>query len=80
VSGPVHVSDDGRVVQAPVRSGSGLATAIVRHLDAAGAVVDDIAVHHPSLDDVFLALTGAPHVDDQRPDGEPVAEHEGARA
>jgi ABC-2 type transport system ATP-binding protein len=80
VSGAVHVSDDGRSVQAPVHSGSGLATAIVRELDAAGAVVDDIAVHQPSLDDVFLALTGAPRVDDQEPDGESVVEHEGARA
>jgi hypothetical protein len=30
----------------------------VRALDAAGLTVDDIAVHQPSLDDVFLALTG----------------------
>jgi ABC-2 type transport system ATP-binding protein len=78
VAGPVHVSGDGRSVQAPVRSGSGLATAIVRELDAAGAVVDDIAVHQPSLDDVFMALTGAPHVDDR--DAESDDEPQGAWA
>ena len=58
VSGEVHVSHDGRRLRAPVRSGSGLATTVVRALDAAGVAVDDVEVHQPSLDDVFFALTG----------------------
>ncbi len=58
VDGPVQVSHDGRRLRAPVRSGAGLATAVVRALDQAGVVVDDVEVHPPSLDDVFLALTG----------------------
>ncbi len=60
VSGAVHVSHDGRRLRAPVRSGSGLATTVVRALDAAGIAVDDVEVHQPSLDDVFFALTGHP--------------------
>ncbi len=60
VSGPVQVSHDGRRLRAPVRSGSGLATTVVRALDAAGIGVDDVEVHQPSLDDVFFALTGHP--------------------
>ncbi|HEY6623791.1 MAG TPA: ATP-binding cassette domain-containing protein [Acidimicrobiales bacterium] len=60
VSGPVHVSHDGRRLRAPVRSGSGLATTVVRALDAAGVTVDDVEVRQPSLDDVFFALTGHP--------------------
>ncbi len=60
VAGPVHVSHDGRRLRAPVRSGAGLATAVVRALDAAGVMVDDVEVHQPSLDDVFFALTGHP--------------------
>jgi ABC-2 type transport system ATP-binding protein len=60
VDGPVHVSDDGRRIHASVRSGSGLATSVVRALDAAGIRVDDVEVLQPSLDDVFFALTGAP--------------------
>jgi len=40
-----------------VRSGAGLATTVVRALDKAGVLVDDVAVHQPSLDDVFFALT-----------------------
>jgi ABC-2 type transport system ATP-binding protein len=60
VTGSVHVSHDGRRLRAPVRSGAGLATAVVRALDAAGVTVDDVEVHQPSLDDVFFALTGHP--------------------
>jgi ABC-type multidrug transport system ATPase subunit len=56
--GEVHVSHDGRRLRAPVRSGTGLATAVVRTLDQAGITVDDVEVHQPSLDDVFFALTG----------------------
>ena len=60
VAGAVHVSHDGRRLRAPVRSGAGLASAVVRALDAAGVTVDDVEVHQPSLDDVFFALTGHP--------------------
>jgi ABC-2 type transport system ATP-binding protein len=60
VQGTVHVSDDGRRLKAAVRTGGGLATEVVRALDGAGVLVDDVEVHRPSLDDVFFALTGAP--------------------
>jgi ABC-2 type transport system ATP-binding protein len=60
VEGAVHVSEDGRHLQAAVRSGSGLGTEAVRALDAAGILVDDVAVLQPSLDDVFFELTGRP--------------------
>jgi hypothetical protein len=43
-----------------VRSGGGLASTVVRALDAAGITVDDVEVRQPSLDDVFFALTGRP--------------------
>jgi hypothetical protein len=46
-----------------------LATALGRALDAAGALVDNIEVRHPSLDDVFLALTGGHIADDERDGG-----------
>jgi daunorubicin resistance ABC transporter ATP-binding subunit len=60
VAGPVQLSQDGRRLRAPVRSGGGLASTVVRALDAAGITVDDVEVHQPSLDDVFFALTGRP--------------------
>jgi ABC-2 type transport system ATP-binding protein len=31
---------------------------IVRELDASGAVIRDVGIREPSLDDVFLSLTG----------------------
>jgi ABC-2 type transport system ATP-binding protein len=63
VAGEVQVSHDGRRLRAPVASGAGLATTVVRALDAAGITVDDVEVHQPSLDDVFFALTGRPAED-----------------
>jgi ABC-2 type transport system ATP-binding protein len=58
VSGQVHLSDDGRRLSAGVDNSTGLATAVVRALDAAGVLVDNIEVRQPSLDDVFFSLTG----------------------
>jgi ABC-2 type transport system ATP-binding protein len=58
VAGKVHVSDDGRRLSAGVDASTGLATAVVRALDAAGVTVDNIEVRQPSLDDVFFSLTG----------------------
>jgi ABC-2 type transport system ATP-binding protein len=40
-----------------LRDSGGIAEA-VRRLDGAGVGIDDIAVHRPTLDDVFIALTG----------------------
>jgi ABC-2 type transport system ATP-binding protein len=60
----VRVSPDGRRLHAAVRNRSGMATTVVRALDAAGVSVDDVALRPPSLDDVFLALTGRPASDD----------------
>ncbi len=58
VAETVHVSSDGRRLRVGVDTTPGLATAVVRALDRAGVLVDDIQVHRPSLDDVFFTLTG----------------------
>jgi hypothetical protein len=58
VTGRLHVSDDGRRLSAAVDSSPGLATAVVRALDRAGVLVDNVEVRQPSLDDVFFSLTG----------------------
>jgi daunorubicin resistance ABC transporter ATP-binding subunit len=57
-SGTVQVVDGGKRLRAPIVPQHGLVTAVVRALDAAGVAVDDVEIHHPSLDDVFFALTG----------------------
>ena len=68
VAGEVHVSDDGRQLSAGVDASTGLATAVVRALDAAGVLVDNIEVRQPSLDDVFFSLTGG-HIVEEVEDG-----------
>jgi ABC-2 type transport system ATP-binding protein len=42
----------------PIAGAAGAVTEAVRKLDQAGIPIDDIATHHPTLDDVFLTLTG----------------------
>jgi ABC-2 type transport system ATP-binding protein len=65
VSGRIHVSDDGRRLSAAVDSSPGFATAVVRALDLAGVLVDNIEVRQPSLDDVFFSLTGG-HIEESQ--------------
>jgi ABC-2 type transport system ATP-binding protein len=62
--GVVHVSDDGRRLSAGVDAGAGFATSVVRALDVAGVLVDNIEVRQPSLDDVFFSLTGG-HIEEE---------------
>lgn len=57
-TGAISVSEAGRRLRVPARGQVGLAVAALRKLDEAGVAVEDIAVHQPSLDDVFAALTG----------------------
>ena len=51
--------EDG-TVRVPVAERRGTIAAAVRRLDDAGIAIDDIAVNTPTLDDVFLNLTGRP--------------------
>src|SRR3954453_2005461 len=54
------------VVIVPLRHRAGAIAEAVRRLDERGVAIDDIALRRPTLDDVFLTLTGH------------AAEHEGA--
>ena len=61
-----------RRVVVPVTNGARLLPGVVRDLDAAGLQLDDLALRRPTLDDVFLTLTGheaeeAPADRDQSP-------------
>jgi ABC-2 type transport system ATP-binding protein len=49
---------DGRLVSAPIRRRDGVIVEAVRRLDDAGVEVDDLTVRRPTLDDVFITLTG----------------------
>ncbi len=55
-SGPPVLADG--VVSLPIAGAAGAVTSAVRRLDEAEIAIDDITTHHPTLDDVFLTLTG----------------------
>ncbi|HEX7399018.1 MAG TPA: ATP-binding cassette domain-containing protein [Candidatus Limnocylindrales bacterium] len=42
----------------PVQHAAGMLAEFVRRIDATGVEVSELSLHRPSLDDVFLALTG----------------------
>jgi len=53
----------------PAQVAAALRRAGLRELDAAGVLLDDLGIRRPSLDDVFLTLTGRAAVsaaDDQK--------------
>ena len=57
--GPLHVDADSRQLAVPLRQDeTGLVTTVVGALAAAGVRVDTLDVRRPSLDDVFMELTG----------------------
>lgn len=56
-------SADGNAISMPAKDGSKSLLEVVRALDAAKISVESIALHRPSLDDVFLTLTGKKAVD-----------------
>jgi ABC-2 type transport system ATP-binding protein len=57
---PARVDADHHRVSVPIVAHDGVLTNAVRALDTAGIHVDDIGFRRPSLDEVFLALTGQP--------------------
>jgi ABC-2 type transport system ATP-binding protein len=69
--------EDGSL-QVPLAQRRGAIAEAVRRLDRAGVPVDDIAVRGPTLDDVFLELTG--HAAEPGGDGRAAAPGRSARA
>jgi ABC-2 type transport system ATP-binding protein len=62
--------EDGSV-RVAVRRRSGAIAEAVRRLDDAGVGIDDIALRRPTLDDVFIALTGHIAEAEPAPDADP---------
>ena len=57
-SGQVATDPQSRSVTAPVTGGATRLIEALRELDERGIKVDDVGLHRPTLDDVFLTLTG----------------------
>ena len=56
--GDVEVEPHTRKLVAPVRGGAGVLVEALRRLDAGQVELRDVALRRPTLDDVFLTLTG----------------------
>ena len=65
--GELTVEDHTRRITAPVIGGAKLLAEVIRELDSRGVEIDDIGLRRPTLDDVFISLTGhqAEFADDQ---------------
>ena len=68
----------GRVTLPVGSDGSSLLVDAIRRLDAAGISPTDVALHKPTLDNVFLSLTGH-GAERARPDGDEDTEEPGGR-
>jgi len=58
--GDARVDQGARQISVAVTSHDGVLTRAIRELDRAGVEVDDAGFRRPTLDEVFLALTGRP--------------------
>ncbi|MEV5511077.1 ATP-binding cassette domain-containing protein [Streptomyces orinoci] len=56
--GDVSIEEQARKLIVPVSDGARSLGGIIRRLDELGVPFDDIALRRPTLDDVFIALTG----------------------
>jgi len=63
--GEAQVNAEHRHLVIPVAQGAQQLSAVVRDLDAAHVVLDDLALRRPTLDDVFLTLTGRAASDEE---------------
>ncbi|HEV8163437.1 MAG TPA: ATP-binding cassette domain-containing protein, partial [Actinomycetota bacterium] len=71
--GEAQVEEATRRVSIGVEAGTDRLRDALRSLDAAGAVVDDVSLRRPTLDEVFLALTGQALDEAPDPAGQPAA-------
>jgi ABC-2 type transport system ATP-binding protein len=70
--GEVTVDEHARRLTAPTAGGTESLVGVLRALDAAGIPLDDVGLRRPTLDDVFLSLTGHSAEDGFAADDEPV--------
>jgi ABC-2 type transport system ATP-binding protein len=60
-----RIDHSSRRVTVPVDSGTAAVTAAVRAVEDLGLEIDDIGLRRPTLDEVFLSLTGRPAAEDE---------------
>jgi ABC-2 type transport system ATP-binding protein len=79
--GEAKIEQHTRKITVPVVGGAKLLAEVIRELDTGGIEIDDIGLRRPTLDDVFISLTGhaaeepdstgdVEDVEDAKPDGD----------
>lgn len=58
LDGAVEVETDGDVVGFRIPRGGSVLPGLLRSIDAQGIELQGVEVHRPTLDDVFLSMTG----------------------
>jgi ABC-2 type transport system ATP-binding protein len=66
-AGEIQMNAEHRHLVMPVTQGAQLIANVVRDLDAAHITLDDLALRRPTLDDVFLTLTGRAATESEQP-------------
>ncbi|MFF4545588.1 ATP-binding cassette domain-containing protein [Streptomyces sp. NPDC001435] len=75
--GETTVEEHTRKLTVPVTGGAKLLAEVIRELDTRGIEIDDIGLRRPTLDDVFLSLTG--HVAEENDGGNGASKKPGDR-
>ncbi|MHC5258637.1 ATP-binding cassette domain-containing protein [Streptomyces sp. UC4497] len=75
--GEAAVDEHTRKLTVPVTGGAKLLAEVIRDLDARGIEIDDIGLRRPTLDDVFISLTG--HVAEDADAADATEETKGAK-
>jgi ABC-2 type transport system ATP-binding protein len=69
--GEVKVDTHTRALSVPISGGTSALVEALRRLDAGAVAVQDVGVRRPTLDDVFLSLTGHAATMDEEADAQP---------
>ncbi|OKJ09301.1 ATP-binding cassette domain-containing protein [Kitasatospora sp. CB01950] len=77
--GEVTVDNHTRKLTVPVTGGAQVLADVIRNLDGLNIAIDDIGLRRPTLDDVFLSLTGRPAEPGQDGDAEEQPTKESAK-
>ncbi|MET8447319.1 ATP-binding cassette domain-containing protein [Streptomyces sp. NPDC005209] len=78
--GDTKVEEHTRKLTVPVTGGAKLLAEVIRELDNRGIEIDDIGLRRPTLDDVFLSLTGHVAEEKDTDNGADNGAEDGARA
>jgi len=70
-SGEIQHDPGMNTLVAPIAGGAEILTQVLRALDAEGVTVEDIGLRRPTLDDVFLTITGRHAEEETTKDGKP---------